>query len=137
MKKLVILAMILALSGCTTMVTVSSNPQGATIYMSGVPKGVTPYTQELSDFVFTTYPIRLEKEGYLTLNDKLKKEIKWDATLGGFIFVYPWLWAYGPQDYQIFNLIPDGSGSNQTSQSGDGNQEQTITIIINTDKDDE
>ena len=108
MKKVMIAAIIvslLALAACTTFVTIDSKPQGATVYIDGAPRGETPITQELSNLAFETYQLRLELEGYHSVYTSLEQEVKVGAAIGGFLFLPAWLWAYGPVDYQYYELI--------------------------------
>ena len=63
-------------------ITVSSEPEGANVYVDGELKGVTPYMLTLDN---GTYDIRLEKVGY----DTYKTNIILDGSNDQSVFLYP------------------------------------------------
>ena len=95
-------------TSCTTMVNIGSDPQGARVSINGLPVGTTPHTEELSDFVFNTYSVKLELDGYDTVAGELPKEFKAGPFVAGFfVGIWPWLWMVGPKPFYHFNLVEE------------------------------
>ena len=92
------------LAGCTSLVNIESDPPGAELFLDGRPLGTTPHAVELTNFVGTDFNVRLELEGYITSNVRLRKEIKGGPLIGGLFFFPFFFWAYGPSDYQWYQL---------------------------------
>jgi len=51
-------------AGCTSTVTIDSQPQGARLSVDGTPVGVTPYTMEVDSLRVEPLRVRWELEGY-------------------------------------------------------------------------
>ncbi|HRW25369.1 MAG TPA: PEGA domain-containing protein [Spirochaetia bacterium] len=122
------IASIMAISmvGCSTMVTIQSEPPGADIILNNQKVGTTPFAVNLSDFVFTSYDVTLKKDGYADYHGRLAKEAKVGAIIGGVFIGLPLLWCYGPQPYQTFYL----SGSGQASGASVINTAERYAIRI-------
>ena len=94
----------MAVSGCSTMVTIQSEPPGADIILNNQKVGKTPFAVRLSDFAFNSYDVTLKKEGFSDFQGRIAKEAKAGAIIGGVFVGIPFLWCYGPQPYQTFYL---------------------------------
>jgi len=110
MKKMIVVLLIVSLVGCTTLTTIQTDPSGAKLYINDEPKGTTPYVGELSNFVFNTYNIRIELDGYFPLYVRLQKEAKAGPIVGGFFLFIPWLWVAGPRPAYYFPLAKKSAG---------------------------
>ncbi len=95
---------IMVVAGCSTMVTIQSEPSGADIILNNQKVGKTPFAVKLSDFAFNSYDVTLKKEGYADYHGRIAKEAKAGAIIGGLFIWVPFLWCYGPQPYQTFYL---------------------------------
>ena len=105
MKRLIAFLLVLVITGCSTFVTIRTDPEETKIYINDEPKGTTPFTGELPDGVFERYIYRIEAPGYKTLYGELSKELKWGPFIGGWFFLWPmWLWASGPRPFYSFEL---------------------------------
>jgi len=86
------------ISGVNQDITFNSNPEGAKVYLNGKIVGVTPFTFSAKKNKYDT--MRIEKEGYVTINRDLNKtfdgvaliNIFWDLSttdaITGAIFKY-------------------------------------------------
>ena len=100
----VILLVIAAVVGCSTLVRIETEPSGADVYVNDVKIGKSPVEQEYSNFVGNEYYVRIEKAGYRTIRAKMDKEFKVGAFIGG-LFIWPiWLWVWGPSEIQYYDL---------------------------------
>lgn len=80
-----ILLIALTATGCVKRtITINSKPQGALVYLNDIEIGRTP-TQVPFTF-YGVYSVRLEKEGFATLNTSQKAEAPWWDTLGPDLF---------------------------------------------------
>lgn len=98
------LVVMMAVAGCSTMVTIQSEPPGADIILNNQKVGTTPFAVKLSDFAFNSYDVTLKKDGYSDFHGSIAKEAKAGAIIGGLFVWVPFLWCYGPQPYQTFYL---------------------------------
>lgn len=98
------LVALIAVTGCSTMVTIQSDPSGAEIILNNQKIGKTPFAVSLSDFAFNSYDVTLKKDGYSDFHGRIAKEAKAGAIIGGLFSWIPFLWCYGPQPYQTFYL---------------------------------
>jgi hypothetical protein len=105
MKKLLAAALVLLISGCSTMVAIQTDPEGASVKINGQPVGKTPLTTELSNFDFDDYVVEVKKDGYEPLTAALQKEFKVGQFIVGLLLWWPeLLWVYGPKPLQTFEL---------------------------------
>ena len=103
-RNIMMIALIVAVVGCSTMVRIETEPSGADVYVNDVKIGKSPVEQEYSNFVGNEYYVRIERKGYRTIRTKLDKEFKVGALVGG-LFIWPiWLWVWGPSEMQYFEL---------------------------------
>lgn len=95
--------------GCSSTTLITSDPPGAKLSINGVSVGKTPYTHSDTRIVGSTLLIKLEKEGYETLNTSISRDERVDvgAIVGGIFFLVPFLWTmqYNPQhSYELSPL---------------------------------
>lgn len=121
------LATLIAVTGCTTMVTIQSDPPGADIVLNNQKIGKTPFAVPLSDFAFNSYDVLLKKEGFQDFHGRIAKEPKVGAIIGGFFFGgIPLLWCYGPQPYQTFYLAENDKAVGASVV----NETERVTVLI-------
>ncbi len=108
--KYIFVTMILLLSflvgGCSSTTVISSEPNGATLYIDGMKVGKTPYTYTDSKIVGSSTPLKFKKEGYKDLQVILSKNEKANvgAIIGGVFVLVPFLWTmeYNPMhNYEL------------------------------------
>ncbi len=88
---------------------IQSNPSGAKLYLDEESVGVTPYRHRDTKIVGSTTYVRLEKEGYETLNTAFSRNEEADvgAIIGGIFLLFPFLWTmkYKPSHtYEMASL---------------------------------
>lgn len=76
-------------SGCSTLVTVNSEPKGASIRINGRYYGITPATFEIGSSTFGSYQLTLEKDGYKTAVLVMEKETYVGRLVVELIFFWP------------------------------------------------
>lgn len=104
MKRFIALLVLVALTGCSTLVTIRTDPEDARIYINNDPKGKAPFMDKLPNGIFTRYVYRIEADGHKPLYGELQKEFKWGAFIAGWFFVFPWVWVAGPRPIYYFEL---------------------------------
>lgn len=109
----VVLAMAVLFASCSSATLIESNPSGAKVYMNGEYKGVTPYSYSDTKIVGSSTDVRLEKEGYETLNTVLSRNERADvgAIIGGIFFLFPFLWTMKYNPVHTYELRPLGNAS--------------------------
>jgi len=126
-KALITLALMVSVAGCSTMVTIQSDPPGADIILNNQKIGKTPFAVKLSDFAFNSYDVLLKKDGYVDFHGRVAKEAKAGAIVGGFfLWGIPWLWCYGPQPYQTFYMAENGKSVGASVV----NKAENVSILI-------
>ena len=99
-------SIILTSCGSTTMI--QSNPSGAKVYLNGESVGITPYSHQDTKIVGSTTIVRLEKEGYETLNTSFSRDEEADvgAIIGGIFTLVPFLWTMKYKPIHSYELVP-------------------------------
>ncbi len=103
-----ILAFSVLFSSCASTTLIQSHPAGAKLYIDGQPVGVTPYTYSDTKIVGSVTDLRIEKEGYETLQIPLIRNEKADvgAIVGGLFFLVPFLWTMEYNPTHTYELSP-------------------------------
>ncbi|GAA4407681.1 hypothetical protein GCM10023187_28610 [Nibrella viscosa] len=98
------------LASCSSSTTIISKPSGAKVYLNGQPVGTTPYTHSDTRIVGSTTTVRLEKEGYETLNTSFSRDEQADvgAIIGGVFLLVPFLWTMKYNPTHTYELIEAG-----------------------------
>lgn len=114
----VVLAGAILFSSCGSSTMIQSSPGSAKLYLNGETVGNTPYTYRDSKIVGSTTTVKLEKEGYETLNTSYSKNEEADvgAIIGGIFFLFPFLWTMKYKPSRTYELIPI-QNNNQTAIS--------------------
>jgi hypothetical protein len=99
-----LLAAMVMLSSCSTLVRIETSVPDATVKLDGQIIGKTPLEVSLSDGIWEKYDVVIEKPGYAVIRSRLNREFKVGTFIGG-LFVWPLLlWTYGPEPNQNFEL---------------------------------
>lgn len=103
-----ILAGSLLFASCASSTMIQSNPSGAKVYLNGEAVGTTPYTYTDTKIVGSTTSVKLEKEGYETLNTSFSRSEQADvgAIIGGIFVLVPFLWTMKYNPSRTYELIP-------------------------------
>ena len=113
-------------TSCASTTVIQSNPSGAKVYLNGEPVGTTPYTHQDTKIVGSTTTVKLEKEGYESLNTSFSRNEEADigAIIGGVFVWVPFLWTMKYKPMHTYELTPS-SGSQQTKIGPTLKQNQT------------
>ncbi len=113
----IVLAGSLLFASCASTTTIQSNPSGAKVYLNGEAVGTTPYTHTDTKIVGSVTDVKLEKEGYETLNTSFSRSERADvgAIIGGVLVLVPFLWTMKYNPTRTYELIP--LSGNQQSKS--------------------
>jgi hypothetical protein len=111
MRRVITVAVLIVflLSSCVTHtnVTIDTDPEGADVYVDGRPIGESPADQRLSNAIWNSPRVRVEMDGYETINSEVRKELKGVNLAIGLLLWWPaLLWVHGPVENQFFNLQP-------------------------------
>lgn len=103
-----ILAALILITSCVSTTVIQSSPSGAKLYLNGEPVGVTPYTHQDGKIVGSTTLVKLEKEGYESLNTSFTRDEEVDvgAVIGGIFFMFPFLWTMKYKPYRLYEMKP-------------------------------
>lgn len=99
MKPKSIVAFLLLLSllnvSCSSFTRLETVPSGAKVYVNGEYAGKTPYRYQDTKITGSQTEIRFEKENYESKTVYLNKdeEVNIGAVIGGFFFLFPFLWT--------------------------------------------
>jgi len=91
------------------MVRIDSNVKDAAVSINNEKVGRTPTTTRLSDYIFNSYTVSIEKDGYQPYTGPIEKEVKVLPVIFCWFYLFPLLWSYGPKTSQYFELSPLGS----------------------------
>ena len=103
------LAICIFVSSCSSTTMIESKPPGAKLYLNGMPVGKTPYRYTDTKIVGSSTSVRLELDGFETLNTSFSRDETADvgAIIGGIFFLVPFLWTmkYDPVHYYELQSI--------------------------------
>lgn len=104
----ILLAGSVLMTSCTSSTMIQSIPTGAKIYIDGEPAGVTPYKHSDTKTIGSTTMVKLEKEGYESMNTNFSRneEVDAGAVIGGFFFLVPFLWTMKYKPVHTYELTP-------------------------------
>jgi len=112
-KKFIVLSLILiglasVFTGCVSSTMIQSEPAGAKVFINGEYYGETPIIMADSKLALTSTYIRLEKEGYRTLETVIVRDedIDFGAAIAGIFFYFPWLWVFEYKPVHNYLLEP-------------------------------
>ena len=109
----IILAFSVLFASCSSTTLIQTNPSGAKVYMNEEYKGVTPLSYSDTKIVGSTTHVRLEREGYESLNTVLSRNEAADvgAIIGGVFFLFPFLWTMKYNPVHTYELRPLSTAS--------------------------
>lgn len=114
------LAGLILFSSCASTTMIQSSPKGAKLYLNGEAVGTTPYSHTDTKIVGSTNTVRLEKEGYQTLNTSFSRNEEADvgAIIGGILVLIPFLWTMKYKPVHNYEMIPlsDNPDADQIAQ---------------------
>lgn len=122
----VLFAFTIILSGCSSATLIKSEPTGAKVYLNDNYVGNTPYKMQDSKISFARTSVRLEREGYKTLETYITKDedVNVGAIVGGIILWFPFLWTMSYLPEHIYELKSENEDENYYFK--ENNQEQNI-----------
>jgi hypothetical protein len=98
----------LFLSSCASTTMITSSPNGAKLYVNDQMVGETPYKYSDTKIIGSNNQIRLEKEGFQTLQTSFSRNEKADigAIIGGIFVLVPFLWTMKYNEMHKYELLP-------------------------------
>lgn len=110
---------VILFTSCSSTTMINSNPTNAKLYINEEFVGETPYKYRDSKIVGSTNTVKLEKEGFNTLNTSFSKDEELDvgALIGGIFFLVPFLWVMKYKPNRTFDLKPLSFESSKTDQA--------------------
>lgn len=102
------LAALILLESCASSTVIQSRPSGAKLYLNNAYVGETPHTHKDTKIVGSTTYVRLEKEGYETLQTAFSRDEQADvgAIIGGVFLLFPFLWTMKYDPSRTYELSP-------------------------------
>lgn len=125
---------LLFITGCSSTTMIQTEPPGAKVYADNMLLGESPV--QIKDYKFATSStyIKLEKEGYETLNTVICKDekIHVGAAIAGLFLYYPWVWVL---EYQpVHNYVMQPIGNDEEYYYNDDNVDNTNNNQTNNSK---
>lgn len=107
----VFMAVLILFSSCASSTVFRTSPGSAKVYVDGQYLGTTPVTYSDTKIVGSTTSVRIEKEGYRTINTTLNRSEQVDvgAVVGGLFFWIPFLWTMKYNAEHNYEMEPAGS----------------------------
>jgi hypothetical protein len=98
-----ILAVSFISTGCASRTIIKSRPDGATVFIDDIQRGITPYRHRDVKVLGSTRRVRLQKEGYMPTEALIvKDEFRAKNCIGGCFFMPLLLWSQGyPAEYEF------------------------------------
>jgi hypothetical protein len=105
----VFLVALLLITSCASTTLIETIPSGADVYLNNMRVGTTPYAMTDSKITGTCTYVRLEMEGYESLQTDICRleDIDVGAVVGGFFFFPAFLWTmkyYPNHTYELYPL---------------------------------
>jgi hypothetical protein len=100
-------ALTIFLSSCSSTTMIESKPPGAKVYLNGMSVGKTPYRHSDTKIVGSSTSVKLELEGYETLNTSFSRDEAADvgAIIGGLFVLVPFLWTMKYEPVHFYELV--------------------------------
>ncbi len=126
--------MLFTLSACEHVSRINTEPEGARVFINGVPIGTTPTIYKSRSGLPETLYVKIEKKGYKTLdNITIDKHYRADVSLALLLLgIVPYFFSARLEDQYIWPLIPEGeetgadnSGAGERKDSGLAKTEST------------
>lgn len=102
------LAVSVLFASCSSTTLIQTGPKGAKVYLNGEPVGTTPYTHTDTKILGSVNYLKIEKEGYETLNTTFSRDEAVDvgAIVGGIFVLVPFLWTLKYKPVHNYELVP-------------------------------
>lgn len=118
----IFLSILILFSSCMSTTMIQTQPPGADVYIDGIKAGKTPQQMTNDKTILECTSIRIEKEGYETINTEIcrTEDIDVGPILAGFFIWFPFLWAmkYYPEHSYKLEV---GNGSNDFEEPANNN----------------
>jgi PEGA domain/Short C-terminal domain len=113
-----LLAGTMLLASCTSTTLIQSNPIGAKLYINNELVGNTPYTYQDTKIVGSRTFVKMEKEGYETLETSFARdeEIEVGAIIGGIFLLVPFLWTMKYKSMHSYTMLPNNGNTGEKPQ---------------------
>jgi hypothetical protein len=104
----IIMSSLFIFSSCASTTLISSNPNGANLYLDGMNVGTTPYKLTDTKITGAETSILIVMDGYQDFNGLLKKNEKANvgAIVAGCFLLFPFFWATGYDAMHTYELTP-------------------------------
>lgn len=98
----------MSLMGCASSTVIHSDPPGATVFVNDSLVGFTPYSYTDRRPAFSSVKIRLQKDGYESLEVSLTRNetIEVGNVLGTAMCLFPAFWVMGYEPVHTYVLKP-------------------------------
>lgn len=91
--------------GCASKTMITSEPEGAEVYIDNVRKGVTPLSYSDTAAAGSSKQLVLKKEGYKEFRTVIRKsEFQVGPCIGGALVLFPFIWVLGYPEEHGFTL---------------------------------
>jgi hypothetical protein len=117
-----LLAVTFLFTSCASKTVIDSTPSSARIYIDGQRVGTTPYIHRDSKISGSFTAVKLELEGFETLNTDITKneQINVGAIIGGCFVLVPFFWGmkyYPTHNYELVSkqIISDTKSNNPST----------------------
>ena len=120
LKTLFNLFLAVQMVSCASYTMITSNPQGAKVYLDGMYVGKTPYTHSDTKIVGATTQIKLTKEGCEPLTTFMSRDEKFEIgpCIGGALVAVPFLWIMGYHPTRGYELHCKTTSDNVNDKIG-------------------
>lgn len=107
------------LTSCASTTMIQSNPSDAKVYLNGEFVGTTPYSHRDTKIVGSRTTVKLEKDGYDSLNTSFSRDEEADvgAIIGGIFVLVPFLWTMKYKPTHTYELTSSSSIEQQEVKS--------------------
>jgi len=113
------LAVVMLFASCSSTTLITSVPNGAKVYINGESVGTTPYQYSDNKIVGSTISVELRKEGYENFYTSFSRDEQVDAgaIIGGFFFLFPFLWTMKYKATHNYELVPIQTSQNNSIEN--------------------
>ncbi|MBO6517967.1 MAG: SHOCT domain-containing protein [Bacteroidia bacterium] len=103
-----VLTLSMLLTSCASTTLIETIPEGANLYINEESVGTSPYLYTDTKIVGSINMVRVEKEGYETLNTSFSRNEEADAgaIVGGIFLLVPFLWTMKYKPTHTYELTP-------------------------------
>ena len=97
---------------------IETQPKGAKVFVDNMYIGNSPVVMQDYKFATSTTYLRLEKEGYETVQTTICRDEQIDigAAIAGVFFLYPWLWIFEYKPIHTFMLKPSNPNNSKIEE---------------------